>query len=177
MKNELLFIEEQTSNQKLINWEMETLRLTQSVKDLLVKGDDNLTYIRFTDLIKLNVECGGSPFTYTYKYDSYNDRWSIDKSSEGSYYLSEDKNEDDYSNEELFDLILQNLNYPNLGSDLINRVKNRWSYKLDRSYIKDEIEFLISWDWVLYQIDNITNGYGDDIIFSQSDLDTISYMY
>jgi hypothetical protein len=45
MKNELLFIEEQTSNQKLINWKMETLRLTQSVKDLLVKGDDNLIYI------------------------------------------------------------------------------------------------------------------------------------
>ena len=177
MKNELLFIEEQTCNQKLINWEMETLRLTQSVKDLLVKGDDNHTYIRFTDLIKLNVEGGGSPFTYTYKYDSCNDRWSIDKSSEGSYYLSEDQNEDDYSNEELFDLILRNLNFPNLGSDLIYRVKNRWSHKLDRSYIKDEIEFLISWDWVLYQIDNITNGYGDDIIFSQSDLDTISYMY
>ena len=176
MKNELLFIQKQTSNQKLINWEMETLRLTQSVKDLLVKGDDNHTYIRFTDLHKLKVESGGSPFTYTYKYDSFSDIWSIDKSSEGSYYLSEDQNEDDYSNEELFDLILRNLNYPNIGSDLMNKVKNRWSHKLDSKYDNDETEFLISWDWVLYQIDNITNGYGDDILFSQSDFDTISYM-
>ena len=95
LRNEIEGFEEELDSLKLkikeisIGEKWEPPIVITKVKN--VKGYDYLTYIRFTDLHNLKVECGGSPFTYTYKYDSYSDRWSIDKTSEGSYYLSEDQ--------------------------------------------------------------------------------------
>lgn len=98
-------------------------QITEGVKNILVEKN-GITYIPFSEIKNLMGEYGGSPFTYTYKYsDWYGNGWSVDKTSEGSYYLSDDV--DSYDEYDLFNWVRDNLNHPNFGYDLSEKIRKK----------------------------------------------------
>lgn len=157
-------------NQIELNWKFNhEPQITESIINSLVIGENKRVYIPFSKLKEINVESGGSPFTYTYHYDTC-DRWYVDKSSKGSCYLGE--NEDDYTFENLFDFVLQNMNWKNIGYDIESNCIKKWRSTFSPKFTDHEL-LLVDWEWVLYQIDNLTKS-DVDIIFSQDDLSTLS---
>ncbi len=147
-------------------------QITESIKRLLVVDDDGREYLPYDKLENINVVNGGSPFTYTYEYDYRNDRWYVDKSSKGSYYLSENNDENEYGLEELYNFIIDNLNWKGIGMKLKSRCESKWRNTIFSKFSRNK-KFLVDWEWILIQLDDLTNS-DVCIIFSDEDLYTIS---
>ena len=64
------------------------------------------------------------------------------------------------------------MNWKNIGYDIESNCIKKWRSTFSSKFTDHEL-LLVDWEWVLYQIDNLTKS-DVDIIFSQDDLSTLS---
>lgn len=153
-------------------------QITEGVKNILVEKN-GITYIPFSEIKNLMGEYGGSPFTYTYKYsDWYGNGWSVDKTSDGSYYLGDDVNS--YDEYELFNMVNDNLNLPNFGYDLSKKIGEKvlgWSEMSNGKYgyTEGDMKYHIPFSVLVWYITTY-KGQMIDILFHRDEYDDLQYL-
>ena len=120
------------------------VQITSNVRELLIEeGGESL--IKVSDIKKLFVECGGSPFDYllTYSDGRYGrEGWETSHSPENfySYYDDDDSviglDESELS-EKLINDCLNMMNYPSIGNTIFERISDTKfrNDKLSETYI------------------------------------------
>ena len=154
-------------------------RVTEGVKNILIERN-GITYIPFSEIQNLMGEYGGSPFTYTYKYSDWfeGSHWTVDKTSEGSYYLGEDL--DSFNEYDLFNMVSDNLNHPNFGKDISELIRMRY---LDMNKDSDgkwkkcegDTKHYISFQLLVLYI-NIHYKNVIDILFHREEFEQLQYL-
>jgi len=156
-------------------------QITEGVKNILVERN-GVTYIPFSEIENLMGELGGSPFTYTYKYSewygSYGNRWNVDKTSDGSNYLGDDM--DSFDETDLWNNINENLNLPNFGYDLSDKIGEKVlrcqrNSKGKYEYCEGDTKYYIPFRVLVWYI---TTLFSDSvhILFHRDEYDDLQYL-
>jgi hypothetical protein len=120
------------------------VEITSNVRELLIEeGGESL--IKVSNIKKLFVECGGSPFNYLLRYNDGRygrEGWETSDSPENFYsYYDDDKSierldESDLS-EKMINDCLNMMNYPSIGNTIFERISDTKfrNDKLSETYI------------------------------------------
>jgi len=116
------------TNQKLKQFRND-IQITSNVRELLIEeGGESL--IKISDIKKLFVECGGSPFNYLFRYNEGNygrEGWETSDNPENFYsYYDNDKSIDKLDESELSEKMINDclnmMNYPSIGNTIFDRI-------------------------------------------------------
>ena len=157
-------------------------QITDGVENILVEKN-GVTYIPFSEIKNLMGELGGSPFTYTYHYShwrgGFGNKWSVDKTSDGSNYLGDDMSS--YDEYDLWNLVNENLNLPNFGYDLSDKIGEkvlRWNEMSNREYgyTEGDTKYYIPFRVLVWYIITTYKGQMIDILFHRDEYDDLQYL-
>ena len=120
------------------------VKITSNVRELLIE-EEGESLIKVSDIKKLFVECGGSPFDYllTYNNGRYGrEGWETSDSPENFYsYFSDDKSIEGLDESELSEKMINDclnmMNYPSIGNTIFERISDTKfrNDKLSETYI------------------------------------------
>ena len=107
------------------------VQITSNVRELLIERDGEFL-IKVSDIKKLFVECGGSPFSYLLKYNEGRyglEGWETSDSPENFYsYYDNDKSikklDESELSEKMINDCLNMMNYPSIGNTIFERISD-----------------------------------------------------
>jgi hypothetical protein len=129
---------------KITNENRKNVQITSNVRELLVNEND-YSLIKISDIKKLFVECGGSPFSYLITYNDGKwgrEGWEESCGSHNFYhYYDNDKSIDGLDESELSEKMindcLNDMNYPSIGDSVFKKLTDTKfkNDKLSETYI------------------------------------------